>query len=116
MSSIAIKRERKRKAVFQRIADEGIKRKKEEKEHEAEQHRCDKEREDRNQRTEGPAARTRIECTTQPITTSNTQFPTILTPNSKNIFIRRGAIHIIGKIGKSVRKFMEIKRPKFGDG
>ena len=113
MSSIAIKRERKRKAVFQRIADEGIKRRKEEKKHEAEQHRCDKEREDRNQRTKGPAARTRIECTTQPITTSNTQ----ITPsNPKNILIRRGAIHIVGKIGKSVREFMEIKRPRFGDG
>ena len=57
---------RKRKAVIQRLADEGTKRVVEKKRRTTKQNQCNVERVARSERTEGPAARTRMERIVQP--------------------------------------------------
>ena len=68
-SRVADRQARKRKAVFQRLADEGTKRVVEKRKRTTEQHQCEVEREARSERTEGPAARTRMERIVQPALT-----------------------------------------------
>ena len=110
---VADRQARKRKAVIQRLADEGTKRVVEKKRQTTEQNQCEVERVARSERTEGPAARTRMERIVQPALTGMNG---VQVPQTAPKAIRRGPTHMTAKVGKILVALVEQRRPRFGDG
>ena len=101
---------RTRRAIIQRVAEEGARHLAEERARLEEQRRREAERQERLGRTEGPAARTRRE---------STQSMAVVPEREQRVVTgvkRRTPTHTSARVGRVVVELMVCKRPRFGDG